>query len=452
MVGPPRRSRPPKQLADVGGKLPSHPGRRGQPCTSSLALSGRTHRVFGELWPAPRKGARNQGAAPSLPVAPLFRPRLPAGAGAAGSPGSLRTAGRGGRSRPYLVLIVTRSVSVHSGRARRSPQVQSAKSPGKNSEPQASVSSMGAQRSAASLGALGLAQVGSARLRDWPRAARPPLFLPSTLHPLPGPVSVPPRLRQPPGAGPKPAAPLRVTKPAAAIGAGRPRGAGSRCHSPRAARLPRFPGRRASGRRRRTVVRGPCAPTSCAPAAAGPGSGGKGQGSRGLCSVTADATPPLRSAPALQKKCPAPATALLSSPAPGEGAGPPREPGRRRHSAESPPHQARGIARCERCGRHLWGKEGDGPWAWRHLPAWLTDRPSSFASTESPGNGFCGPEMAFPHALPTAVISPEGGSLRVLLNAAAESSSSPQSTYPGRFAAVLQFCLLPLGQDTVQSW
>lgn len=59
--------------------------------------------------------------------------------------------------------------------------------------------------------------------------------------------------------------------------------------------------------------------------------------------------------------------------------------------------------------------------------------------------------MAFPRSANCCNFS-GGGSLRVLLNAAAESSSSPQSTYPGRFAAVLQFCLLPLGQDTAQSW
>lgn len=41
-----------------------------------LSLQDRTHREFTEPRPAPRRGASNQEAAPSLPVAPLpFRPR-----------------------------------------------------------------------------------------------------------------------------------------------------------------------------------------------------------------------------------------------------------------------------------------------------------------------------------------------------------------------------------------
>lgn len=330
MVGPPLRPRPPKQLADVGRRLPC-PSRPAWAALHPLfSLQGRSRRVFGELWPAPQRGARTREAAPSLPVAPLFRPQLGAGAGAGGAGGRAACARRGGAAgaglAPYLVLIITQSVSVHSGRARRSPQVQSAKSPGKKSAPQVSVSSMGARGSAPR-------SAPSAWHRLAPRgsetgAARPPLFLPSTLHPPPPPRPRPAATPAAAGLWPRArSATLRVTRPAAAIGAGRPGGAGSRRRRPWARRLPWVapggrparecaaaasccPGLEPRGARSRVWV--PSARTLRPGRAArvwpqpGPGSGGKGRGLGASVPSPQTLPPPSGTSPAdeMPRTCP----------------------------------------------------------------------------------------------------------------------------------------------------
>lgn len=208
--GPPPRSRPSKPLVDVGGRVISAgsrppllatptPPRQPPPDTSVfLRPSGAGRTGSSERSGRHRGGARTREAAPSLPVAPLFRPGLGAGRARPG-----RIAGRRRGLAPYLVLIITQSWWVQAGRARRSPQVQTPKSPGKKSEPQASGSSMGAwarpPRSAPSawLGWLRARGLGTG-------AARPPLFQPPALRSRPG----PPRLWPPPGDGPELAAPL----------------------------------------------------------------------------------------------------------------------------------------------------------------------------------------------------------------------------------------------------
>lgn len=217
------------------------PPRQPPPATSVfLPPSGAGRTGSSERSGRRRGGARTREAAPSLPVAPLFRPGLGAGRARPG-----RVAGRRRGLAPYLVLIITQSWWVQAGRARRSPQVQTPKSPGKKSEPQASGSSMGARarppRSAPS------AWLGRLRVRgSGTGAARPPLLLPSALRPpLPSrPAATLAAAGRWPGAR---GATPRVTRPRTAIGAGRPGGAGSRRHRPWAGGCPGFPGRRVGG-------------------------------------------------------------------------------------------------------------------------------------------------------------------------------------------------------------
>lgn len=188
--------------------------------------------------------------------------------------------------------------------------MQSTKSPGKKSEPQASVSSMGAQGSAPR-------SAPSAWLRLAPRgsetgAARPPLFLPSTLHPrparrdsgsrralAPSPQRHSPRdqaggsdrrwlagrggVSPPPPLGPE-ASPGYPDRPA-----NRPQGRASPRAGIRGARGPVGSSARHCAQRKGHAggrLRPPPEPPP------GRGSGVKGRGSRGLCSVTADAYPP----------------------------------------------------------------------------------------------------------------------------------------------------------------
>lgn len=107
---------------------------------------------------------RNSAGSPLASCRPPFPPS--AGLGPPGRAGSASLAPT------YLVLIMARSESLHSGRARRSHQVQSAKSPGKKSAPQASGSSMGAGGPAAWLAAA--RRGSSAPCGSAPGAARAP--------------------------------------------------------------------------------------------------------------------------------------------------------------------------------------------------------------------------------------------------------------------------------------
>lgn len=249
---------------------------------------------------------------------PPFPPSLDAGQSPAGS-GSCaaraRLGGAGGAGlAAYLVLIITQSWSVHSGRARRSHRVLSTKSPGKKSEPQASVSSMGAQGSAPR-------SALSARLRSAPRgsetgAARPPLFLPSTLHPRQAsrnsgsrPALAPSLQRHSPRdqaggsdrrwragrGGVSPLPPLGREAPPDSPGWPASDRGGQLLPEPRAAarsdqRVPSTP-----------TLRPAQAASHCPPPFPEPprgrGSGGKGRSSRDFCSVTANASPSLADQP-----------------------------------------------------------------------------------------------------------------------------------------------------------
>lgn len=186
---------------------------------------------------------------------------------------------------------------------------------------------------------------GSGRLRAAPRLARParPYFYPPPSTPARPVVTLAVAQRWLQACS----ATLRVTRRAAAIGAGRPAGAGSRRCCSWAARLPQIPpaGRRADrggqllsepGAAARSAQRVPSTPTlrpgqaasHCPPPFPEPqpgrGSGGKGRGSRDFCSVTADATPSLGDQPKDEMPCTCHSPHLL--PCPGRRVGVGAEP------------------------------------------------------------------------------------------------------------------------------
>lgn len=144
--------------------------------------------------PAPARGGRGgasvaRAAAPRREQPPGFLPppfsALGPAAGRGGAGWAAARAPGASRQRRYLVLIITQSVRLHPGRERRSAQVQSAKSPGKKSAPQASVSSIGAAGPAASLAPRGWVRLGAPRPG---RAFLPSAPSPSRLRPALAPI------------------------------------------------------------------------------------------------------------------------------------------------------------------------------------------------------------------------------------------------------------------------
>lgn len=182
---------------------------------------------------------------------------------------------------------------------------------------------------------------GSGRLRAAPRLARParPYFYPPPSTPARPVVTLAVAQRWLQACS----ATLRVTRPAAAIGAGGPAGAGSRRCRPWAARLPRIPpaGRRATAEasccpnpgprrvptrgfpvrrhcarhKRRATVRRRSPNRRAAEAVAGRVE------ALGTSVLSPRTSLPFPRGPARKMKCRAPATAFLSSPAPGGGTG-----------------------------------------------------------------------------------------------------------------------------------
>lgn len=320
---------------------------------------------------------------------PPFPPSLDAGQSPAGS-GSCaaraRLGGAGGAGlAAYLVLIITQSWSVHSGRARRSHRVLSTKSPGKKSEPQASVSSMGAQGSAPR-------SALSARLRSAPRgsetgAARPPLFLPSTLHPRQAsrnsgsrPALAPSLQRHSPRdqaggsdrrwragrGGVSPLPPLGREAPPDSPAGRRATAEASCCPNPgpRRVRTRGFLARRHCARdKRRATVRRRSPNRRAAEAVAG-------RVEALGTSVLSPRTPPLPSGTSPKDEMPCTCHCLPLLPCPGRrdgvGAEPTEKPGRKMHLVETPYHQCgtsppgRNTTWCEWCDGHLLGNEGEG--------------------------------------------------------------------------------------------
>lgn len=232
-------------------------------------------------------------------------------------------------------------------------------------------------------------RLGSGRLRAAPRLARParPYFYPPPSTPARPVVTLAVAQRWLQACS----ATLRVTRPAAAIGAGGPAGAGSRRCRPWAARLPRIPpaGRRATAEasccpnpgprrvptrgfpvrrhcarhKRRATVRRRSPNRRAAEAVAG-------RVEALGTSVLSPRTPPLPSGTSPKDEMPCTCHCLPLLPCPGRrdgvGAEPTEKPGRKMHLVETPYHQCgtsppgRNTTWCEWCDGHLLGNEGEG--------------------------------------------------------------------------------------------
>lgn len=338
---PPPRSRPRSSWQTSTSSFPPGPDPRGRP-PILLPLALPPERTPGSSESSGQRpgGARHQGGSPLASCRPPFPPsaRRRGGRRRGGSPRG-RAGGGGGRRGPASPVP---GADHHAVRVApwgpRAPQRPGAEC----EEPREEERAPGQRQQHGCSGVGGRARrprLGSGRLRATPDWRSPPAPI-STLRPPSPPRSRPRPAATPAAAGRWPrarSATLRVTRPAAAIGAGRPGGAGSRRRRPWAPRLPRVPpaGRRVGGggelRPGRFRGRGRCAPherrgavAAASRAAAGPGQRWEGPRLSGLL-FRHRGRVPLPAGPARPKKRPAPAHSSAPQPqakGPGRGGGP----------------------------------------------------------------------------------------------------------------------------------